>query len=71
MIIYILTICAVVAALTVQSLLLHRLLNTRQPPKQQQETEHEAKSPMDQGFDNIMRYEVGGWTGFEQEEGRY
>ena len=65
--ILILLCCAVLAALTVQCLLLHRLLNTRQPP-QQQAAEPEAKSPMDQGFDNIMRYEAGGWTGFEPEQ---
>ena len=66
MVILILLCCAVLAALTVQSLL-HRLLNTRQPP-QQQAAEPETKSPMDQGFDNIMRYEAGGWTGFEPEQ---
>ena len=66
MIILILLCCAVLAALTVQSLLLYRLLHSRQPP-QQQEAEREAKSPMDQGFDNIMRYEAGGWTGLETE----
>ena len=58
---------AVLAALTVQSLLLYRLLRPSQPPRQQ-ETETEAKSPMDEGFDNLMRYEAGGWTGFEPEQ---
>ena len=67
MMICILTSGAALAALTVQSLLLYRLLKSRQQP-QQPEPEHEAKSPMDQGFDNIMRYEVGGWTGFEAED---
>ena len=65
--IFIILCCAVLAALAVQSLLLYRLLCTRQTP-QQQEAEQEGKNPMDQGFDNIMRYEAGGWTGFEQEE---
>ena len=67
MIIWILTSCAVLAALTVQSLLLYRLLKSGRQPRQQ-EPEPEAKSPMDQGFDNIMRYEAGGWTGFEAED---
>ena len=70
MVILILLCCAVLAALAAQSLLLYRLLKTRQPPRQQ-DAEPEAKSPMDQGFDNIMRYEVGGWTGFESEERGY
>lgn len=68
MIFLILAFAAVLAALTVQSLLLYRLLKaggaTQQPP-----AEKEAKSPMDEGFDNIMRYEAGGWTGFEAGEG--
>lgn len=68
--VFILTACAVLSVLAVQCLLLHRLLKSGQPP-QQQETEKEAKSPMDEGFDNIMRYEAGGWTGFEAEDRRY
>ena len=52
--------------LAVQCLLLYRLLRsgTVQQQRQQQEAEKEVKSPMDVGFDNIMRYEVGGRTGF-------
>lgn len=65
--IMILTACAVLAVLTVQSLLLYRLLRAERP-QPQQEAEKEQKSPMDEGFDNIMRYQAGGWTGFEPEE---
>lgn len=64
MIILILTSGAVLGVLAIQSLLLHRLLKASRP-MQPQETEKEAKSPMDEGFDNIMRYEAGGWTDFE------
>lgn len=67
MVICILTSAAVLLALAVQSLLLYRLLRAR-PAAVPPSAEKEPKSPMDEGFDNIMRYGPGDWNGFGPEE---
>lgn len=59
------------ATLAMVSLIFTREFRREKTKKADEKVEHElrkqAPDPIDEGFENIMRYAVNGRTGFEQE----